>query len=243
MNEFLVTLSTNEGPMVVHGFLPAGPATTRWPAVIILQEAFGVNAHVKRVCQRVAAAGYAAFAPELFHRAGAGLEFAYDEFPKVRPLLGALTNGQLLEDLRVTHHYICQLPNIDPARIASWGFCLGGWASILAACELPLAAAISFYGGGMVHPRPGMGFTPLVAHFNSIHCPVLLVYGGMDASIPPADINAVQSRLAALGKDYEIEVYPEGGHGFFCEDRTAYHQASAIEAWTRATRWLAAKLG
>ncbi len=243
MKEPKISLSTSDGPMEVHGFIPETKAAGRRPAVIILQEAFGVNAHVKRVCQRVAAAGYAAFAPELFHRTGAGLEFGYDEFPKIKPIMGALTNAQILEDLRVTYSYISKLPNVDPARIAVWGFCLGGWAATLAACELPLGAAISFYGGGMVRPRPGFNFTPLLDRFDSIRCPLLLVYGAQDTGIPPEDISAVQSKLTALGKTFEVEIYPDAGHGFFCEDRAAYHRASAEAAWTRATHWLAAKLG
>jgi len=228
--------------MDVHGFVPATTKARRLPAVIVLQEAFGVNAHMKRVCQRVAEAGYAAFAPELFHRTGAGLEFGYDEFPKIKPIMGALTNNQILEDLQVTHRHIIQLPYYDPSRIASWGFCMGGWASMLAACNLPLAAAISYYGGGMVNPRPGIGFTPLLDQFNAIRCPLLLVYGGQDSSIPPDDIQAVQAKLTALGKNHEVEIYPNAGHGFFCEDRAAYHRASAEESWVRSTTWLAAKL-
>jgi carboxymethylenebutenolidase len=95
----------------------------------------------------------------------------------------------------------------------------------------------------MVNPRPGIGFTPIVDRFSSIRCPLLLVYGAKDQGIPPADVEAVRSRLASLGKDFEVEVYPEGGHGFFCEDRAAYDRLSAEAAWTRATAWLAGKLG
>jgi carboxymethylenebutenolidase len=227
--------------MDLHGFLPGAPAGRR-PAVIVLQEAFGVNPHMKRVCRRIAAAGYAAFSPELFHRSGRGLEFGYDEFPKIRPILAGLTNAMILEDLQASHAHIAHRPDVDPARIASWGFCMGGWAALLAAAELPVAAAVSFYGGGMVNPRPGIGFTPILDRFSSIHCPLLLVYGAKDQSITAADVEAVRTRLASLGRDFEIEVYPEGGHGFFCEDREAYDQPSAEAAWARATKWLAGKL-
>jgi carboxymethylenebutenolidase len=242
MKEFITPLPTPGGPMDLHGFLPDSTAG-RLPAIIVLQEAFGVNPHMKRVCRRVAQAGYAAFSPELFHRSGKGLEFGYDEFPRIRPIFAGLTNAMILEDLQAAYSHIAGRPDVDPARIASWGFCLGGWASALAACELPVAAAVSFYGGGMVNPRPGIGFTPIIDRFPSIRCPLLLVYGAKDQGIPPADIDAVRARLTSLGKDYEIEVYPEGGHGFFCEDRAAYDRSSAEAAWTRATGWLASKLG
>jgi carboxymethylenebutenolidase len=243
MKEFTVSLPTSDGPMDLHGFLPDAAGAAKLPAVIVLQEAFGVNEHIKRVCRRVVAAGYAAFAPELFHRSGAGLQFGYDEFPRIRPIMGGLTNDGMLEDLRAAHLHVAQRPDVDPGRIASWGFCLGGWASVLAACELPLAAAISFYGGGLVRPRPGIGFTPLVDRLDSIRCPLLLVYGGQDANIPPGDVEAMRSRLTSLGKAHEIRIYPDAGHGFLCEDRSAYHPASAEASWTHATAWLAAKLG
>jgi len=242
MQEFIASLPTSGGPMDLHGFLP-GSVAGRLPAVIVIQEAFGVNPHMRRVCRRIAEAGYAAFSPELFHRSGRGLEFGYDEFPKIRPIFAGLTNAMILEDLQASYAHIAQRPDVDPSRIASWGFCMGGWASVLAACELPVAAAVSFYGGGMVNPRPGIGFTPIVDRFSSIRCPLLLVYGAKDQGIPPADIEAVRSRLSSLGKKFEVEVYPEGGHGFFCEDRAAYNQPSAEAAWTRATAWLASQLG
>jgi carboxymethylenebutenolidase len=242
MNEFKVTLPTTEGPMDLHAFVPDGTPARRLPAVMVLQEAFGVNPHIKRLCRRVASAGYAAFSPELFHRTGPGLEFGYDEFPRIRPILGALTNERMAEDLRAAHAHIIGRPEVDSSRVASWGFCMGGFASVLAACELPIAAAISFYGGGMVHQRPGIGFSPLVDRFDAIRCPLLLVYGAKDTGIPPEDIAAVQSKLVSLGKAHEVEVYPNGGHGFFCEDRPAYDRGSAEASWTRATTWLAGKL-
>jgi carboxymethylenebutenolidase len=68
------------------------------------------------------------------------------------------------------------------------------------------------------------------------------VYGAKDQGITPADIDAVKARLTSLGKEYEVEIYPDGGHGFFCEDRAAYDRASAEASWTRATGWLAKKL-
>ncbi len=243
MSEFKVSLPTSGGPMAVHGFLPESPGAGPLPGIILLQEAFGVNPHMRRLGQRMAALGYAVFCPELFHRGGDGLEFGYDEFPKIKPLMGTLTNAHIAEDLHAVHAHMLGRPDVDGSRIASWGFCLGGWASVLAACELPIAAAVSFYGGGLVRERPGIGFTPLVDRLGSVGCPLLLVFGGHDASIPPEDIAVLDRRLTSLGKAHEVEVYPDGGHGFFCEDRSAYHSASAQAAWSRATTWLEVRLG
>jgi carboxymethylenebutenolidase len=242
MKESIVPVPTSGGPMDLHCFLPDSP-TGRLPAIIVLQEAFGVTPHIRRVCRRVAEEGYAAFSPELFHRTGKGLEFGYDEFAKIRPIFASITNAMVAEDLLAAYSHITQRPDVDLARIASWGFCFGGWASVLAACELPVAAAVSFYGGGMVNARPGFGFTPILDRFASIRCPLLLVYGAKDQGITPTDIGAVTGRLKSLGKEVELEIYPNGGHGFFCEDRSAYDRGSAEAAWIRATDWLASKLG
>ncbi len=228
--------------MDLHGFVPDGPPSARLPAVLVLQEAFGVNPHMKRVCRRVASLGYAAFSPELFHRTGQGLEFGYDDFPRIRPLLGELTNERISEDLSAAFQHVSRRPDVDPERIASWGFCMGGWASVLAACNLPLAAAVSYYGGGLVRPRDGIGFTPLIGRLESIRCPLLFVFGAKDGGIPPEDIGALHARMEKLGKAHEVEVYPDAGHGFFCEDRTAYHRESAEASWARSTAWLAARL-
>jgi carboxymethylenebutenolidase len=243
MSAITVPLTTSEGIMDIHGFFPARQDSPRLPAILILQEAFGVNPHIRRLGQRVADAGYAVFAPELFHRTGRGLEFGYDEFPKIRPIMGELTNARIQEDLQVAFQHISQRPDVDPARIGAIGFCMGGWAAVLASIELPLAGAVSFYGGGLVKPRQGIGFTPLVDRLGSVRCPLLLVFGGKDASIPPEDIAALGGGLKSAGKEHEIEVYPDGGHGFFCEDRAVYHPASADAAWTRTTAWLKRRLG
>lgn len=241
MTEDLVSLPTRDGPMTVHRFIPKGAAGPV-PAVIVLQEAFGVNPHVRRVCRRVAGLGYAAFAPELFHRSGDGLEFGYDNFAAAKAIFAGLTNERILEDLQVTHAHACAQPFVDRRRTAAWGFCMGGWAAVLAACELPLAAAVSFYGGGMVRPRNGIAFTPILDRLPRMKAPVLLVYGALDPSIPQTDIDAVDQVLTANGKEHEIALYPEGGHGFFCEDRSAYHRDSAEAAWAHASAWLAPRL-
>lgn len=228
--------------MFIHGFIPPQEGAPRPPAVLVLQEAFGVNPHIRRLCRRLAGTGVAVFSPELFHRTGPGLEFGYEDFPRIRPILGELTNARVGEDLAAAFRHVAARPDVDPTKIAVWGFCLGGWAAVLAACELPLAACVSFYGGGIVRVRPGFGITPLLDRLASAACPLLLVYGAKDAGIPPEDVEAVRARLSNLGKRFEIEVYPEAGHGFFCEDRAAYHAGSAEASWVQATRWLREQL-
>jgi carboxymethylenebutenolidase len=86
--------------------------------------------------------------------------------------------------------------------------------------------------------RPGFGLTPLLEDLGNLSCPTLFIFGEQDQSIPPADVEAVRARLASVGKPHEIVVFPGAGHGFFCDERPAYHAAAAKAAWNRAVQWL-----
>jgi carboxymethylenebutenolidase len=233
------SVATPDGPMILHWSRPSTPAPAHsLPGILVFQEAFGVNGHVVRVCERLAAAGYLAVAPELFHREGAGAVFAYDDFAQVKPVMARLTNAMMLADIRATHGALIAQPLVDPRRIFSIGFCMGGFASILAALNLPLAGAVSYYGGGLTRARPGIGFSPLLDDFPRLNCPTLHVFGEKDPSITAEDIALIRSRLEALHKPHEIEVHPGAGHAFFCEDRPAYVASAAEAAWPRTLRWL-----
>jgi carboxymethylenebutenolidase len=225
--------------MAIHWAFPAGLSAPRsLPGILVYQEAFGVNAHIRRVCERLAAAGYVAAAPELFHRSGTGLEFDYGDFAKVRPIFGSLTNAMLEADIVAAHSALAAHPLVDPARIHAIGFCLGGFVSVLSATALPLKTAVSFYGGGVTRVRPGIGLTPLLDRMERISCPTLHVFGETDGSITPEDVLAIRSRLESLRKPHRVEVYPNAGHGFFCEDRSAYEPGAAAAAWTLALQWM-----
>jgi len=224
--------------MEVHLFAPARAGRHLRQGVLLFQEAFGVNGHIRRVGERLAEAGYTVAAPELFHRAGAGLEFGYGEFDKVRPMMAPLTNARVLMDARAGYEALAAQPGVDPRQIAALGFCLGGFAAALTACHLRVAAAVSFYGGGIARARPGFGLAPLLGDFGGLACPTLFIFGDQDQGIPAADIEAIRSRLLALGKPHEIAVYPGAGHGFFCDERPSYHPAAAEQAWNKTLLWL-----
>lgn len=163
--------------------------------------------------------------------------FGYEDLSRVRPALSGLSNEKLLMDARASLDALARLPECDSSRVAALGFCMGGFVSILAACQLPLATAVSFYGGGMTRKREGIGLSPIVGEFSGIHCPVLLVYGDQDPSIPLEDVEAVRGALTRAGKRHEIEIYAGAGHGFFSEDRSSYHEESAAKAWKRTLSW------
>lgn len=240
MTENTLTLDTADGPMRAFRTAPAGDG--RGPALLVIQEAFGVNAHIKNVCRRVTAHGYVALAPELFHRTGEGVELGYTDMPLVMPHFSKLTNAGILMDVRAGLAALKADARVDPARIAVVGFCVGGLATFLAAEHTDASAFVAFYGGGILRARPNIALEPVIDDAALITRPILLLFGGKDQSIPPEDVAAIDEALTSLGKVHQTVTLPEGGHGFACDDRAAYHQPSNDEAWRITYEWLGAHL-
>jgi carboxymethylenebutenolidase len=240
MTEDRIVIETPDGPMEAHRASP--PDGDPSPAVVVFQEAFGVDDHIRSVCRRFAREGYVAVAPELYHREGAGLTFPYDDFAVVRPRLAALTNDGIAADVRAVLARLRSDPAVDGERIAAVGFCAGGFAAFLAACRTDVAAAVCFYGGGIARERPGMKLRPLLPEAGGMACPVLAFFGTEDASISAADVEAVGARLRELGKTFEIVSYPAAGHGFFNDERPSYRADAAVDAWQRTLDWLERRL-
>ena len=213
-----IELGVDDGTrMAAYVARPLPPAGDR--GVLVFQEAFGVNAHIRDIAERMAAQGYLAIAPELFHRSGPGFEGDYNDFAGVRPHMQALTDAGLDADIRAAHGWLVKQ---KMKRIVSVGFCMGGRVSVRAAAVEPLAAAASFYGSGL----PTLsGLAPQIAGR------LLLCWGGKDAHIPPEQRREFRDVLKAGHKPYVECVFSEAGHGFFCDRRASYHAPSAQVAW------------
>jgi carboxymethylenebutenolidase len=219
-----VPLTVPDGTtMQVYTAYPSG--ATRLPGILVFQEAFGVNAHIRDVTERIAAEGYYAIAPELFHRsADKGFTASYTNFEEVKPHMAALTVQGLSEDIITTYKFMTRQDEVDADRTASIGFCLGGRVSFLAATLLPsLKAAACFYGSGI------SDFS--ADSIQKIAAPLLLCWGGRDQHITKDKIDAVTQKLDEAGKDYVNVVFSKANHAFFCDARSNYHPASAHEAW------------
>jgi carboxymethylenebutenolidase len=128
---------------------PPGPGPH--PGLLVLQEAFGVNAHIRDVAGRFAASGFVAIAPELFHRTAPGFEGDYSNMASVMPKLRALTIPGNEADLRAAHAWLASEGSVNPARIAAVGYCMGGRCAWLANATLPLAASVSHITGATLH--------------------------------------------------------------------------------------------
>lgn len=235
-----VTIPTPQGDMLAHLSLPYGEG--RFPVVILLQEAFGVTDNLIDIAGRLAAQGYAAVAPELFHRGGDRIVGDYAHPETVAQHVMALSDDGILSDLTATLGWIDAQPQLDATRVATIGFCMGGRASFLAAVSLPVVAAVSFYGSGIVSSLDAWGLKSLLHRVPEMRCPMLFCFGLEDPTIPPADIETLRHTLNDNGRqpavDYEIAAYEEANHGFFCDARESYHPAAAADAWFRTLRWL-----
>jgi carboxymethylenebutenolidase len=201
------------------------------PGLLVFQEAFGVNRHIRSVSERFAAEGYVVIAPELFHRtAPPGFEGSYTDFPSVMQHYQAVTTGTAELDTRAAHEWLRSKVHVKPNEISSIGFCMGGRVSFLANSIVPLRAAVSFYGGGIA---PG-----LLDRASKLQAPSLLIWGGMDKHITPEHRKAVTEALSAQQKIYVNAEFSRADHAFFCDERASYEPHSARQAWALTLEFL-----
>lgn len=216
-------------PMGAYVARPAGAG--RYPGLIVFQEAFGVNGHIRKVTDRFAAAGYMAIAPELFHRtAPIGYEGDYKNFPSVRPHYQAVTNEAAEADIQATYDWLHGNAKVKADEISCAGFCMGGRVAFLANAVVPMKAAVSFYGGGIAQG--------LLDRAAKLHGPALLIWGGLDKHITPEQRKAVVDALAVHHKIYVNVEFSNADHAFFCDERSAYEPNAARQSWALTLEFL-----
>jgi carboxymethylenebutenolidase len=225
-----VTIETSDGEMELFDVEPEGAPKG---AVVVIQEAFGVTSHIEDVTRRVASSGYRAVAPHLFHRTG-DPELDYTNFEKVMPHMQALTREGLLADLDATLGYL-RAAGFEDSSIGVVGFCMGGSVTFLAATSYRLGAAVTFYGGGVAEGR--FGIPPLTELAKDLKTPWLGLFGDLDKGIPVEQVELLRTALADAPESAEIVRYADADHGFHCDERPSYHEASARDAWERTIDW------
>jgi carboxymethylenebutenolidase len=233
-----VTITTADGPMRLYEARPAGEIRG---GIVVVQEAFGVNAHIEDVTRRAAEAGYHAVAPDLFHRSGPGSTVEYGDWEKVIEYFGKVEgDAAVLDDVDAALDHL-RASGLTDDRIGLVGFCFGGRVSFLVALRRALGAAVGFYGGGIVTERFPQ-FPPLVDEVASLQTPWLGLFGDQDGSIPVEDVEQLRAALEDVKIDTEIVRYAEAGHGFHCDIRADYRADDARDAWSRALAWFDAHL-
>jgi DNA polymerase-4 len=205
-------------------------------AVIVVQEAWGVNEHIRGVAGRFVDLGYRAVAPALFHRDGV-TELPYGDWSLVKPHIDNLDGAGIHADIASTLAYL-RIQGFEDNAIAIVGFCMGGSVVVTVAAEYALGAAATFYGSGIAAGRFGSpSYLDLAPDFRT---PWIGLYGDHDESIPVDDVEKLRSAAATAAVPTAVVRYPDAGHAFHCDARPeAYHQPSALDAWTRAPEWFA----
>jgi carboxymethylenebutenolidase len=203
----------------------ADPAGTPKGAIVVIQEIFGVNHHIRSVCDRLASAGYVAVAPSVFDRTEPNFQSGYspDEIATARKFIANLDWPAMLTD---TQAAIDSVKDAGPVGII--GFCLGGSVAFAAATKLSgLSAAIGYYGGAVVRFADDKPKVPTQLHF-----------GEKDHGIPLTDVETIKTKRP----DVEVFIYDGAEHGFNCDERASYNKASADIAWKRSLDFFAKNL-
>jgi len=207
------------------GAYRSDPAGAPKGAVVVIQEIFGVNHHIRSVCDRLAAEGYVAIAPAIFDRIEPNFTSGYspDEVAVARKFVA---NPDWAAMLRDTQAAIDAVKNVGPVGII--GFCLGGSVAYAAATRLSgLSAAIGYYGGAIARFADDKPKVPTQLHF-----------GENDTGIPLSDVQTIKAKRGEV----EIVTYPGAQHGFHCEERASYDKKSADIAWPRSMAFFAKNL-
>jgi carboxymethylenebutenolidase len=186
------------------------------PAVIVLQEIFGVNAEVKRITDLVASAGYVGLAINYYHRTHPALNEPYTQegLEAGFAAAGAVSKASLRQDVQASIDWLNAQSFVKSGHIATWGFCFGGTVAFITATLPDVKAAIAFYGGHIAAPLPN-GEPAGIEDAPGIAAPLLLAFGGKDAYITKEHVDLTRRALTAAGKRFEIVVYPDQDHAFF----------------------------
>jgi carboxymethylenebutenolidase len=229
-------IATTSGRMPLSVARPDGDPRG---AVLVVQEAFGVNDHIEDVARRFAAEGYLAVAPHLFYRTEPG-ELPYTDFERILPHARALTAEGILDDVDATLGWLDDA-GLPVARTAIVGFCMGGSIALFVGAQRALGAAVTFYGGGVAEARFGM--PPLVDVAGDLQTPWLGLYGDADKGIPVEQVEQLRTAAGKAPVDTELVRYPGADHGFHCDARpNNYNEKAARDAWQRALGWIGPRL-
>jgi carboxymethylenebutenolidase len=207
------------------GAYRADPAAAPKGAIVVIQEIFGVNHHIRSVCDRLAREGYVAIAPAIFDRVEPNFTSGYspDEVTVARKFVA---NPDWAAMLRDTQAAIDAVKDVGAVGIV--GFCLGGSIAYAAATQLPgLKAAVGYYGGAIVRFADDKPKVPTQLHF-----------GEKDAGIPLSDVETIKAKRPEV----EVFIYPGAQHGFHCDERASYDKTSADIVWPRSLAFFAKHL-
>jgi carboxymethylenebutenolidase len=230
------------GELQIDAYLAAPADSGTFPAVIVIQEIFGVNSHIRDVTERLAREGYVAIAPAIYQRTAPGFEVGYsDEDTALGRVYKDRTKAdELLSDMRATIAFLRTRSDVNGGAIGCIGFCFGGHVAYLTATLPDIKATASFYGGGIATMTPGGG-APTLTRTNEIKGVLYAFFGTEDSLIPNEQANQVEAELQKNTIPHKVFRYP-ADHGFFCDQRGSYNPTYAAQAWEQVKELFARTL-
>lgn len=228
------TVKISQGNIELVAYLAQPQAPGSYPGVVVLQEIFGINVHIREVTERIAKLGYVAIAPALFQRIAPGFETGYTPEDIEIGISYAIqtTASELLSDIQATIDYLKSLPQVKQDGFGAIGFCFGGHVAYLAATLPDIKATASFYGAGITTRTPGGG-EPTVTRTRDIPGTLYAFFGTEDSSIPLEQVDEIEAELEKYKIPHRVFRYDGADHGFFCDHRASYNSIAAADAWTQ----------
>jgi carboxymethylenebutenolidase len=219
--------------------IPAGKG--RFPAVIVLMEAFGLNTWCKGICDRLARSGFVALAPDFYR----GATYAYTDVTGAVAKLKSLNDDAIMNDIGESLDFLAGKTEVLANGVGIIGFCMGGRYAFLANAihATKIKAAISFYGGGIDAAAGNpLGQKSLLNRVGDMQAPIMLMYGSEDQLIAADEHGRIAAALSKAKKRYILNQFPKAGHGFMSDRRENYEPIAAAEAWMMTTGFFSQNL-
>jgi carboxymethylenebutenolidase len=223
------------------GYYVTPIGTGKFPAVIVLMEAYGLNQWCKSICDRLAQSGFAAIAPDFYR----GSTYEYTDSAGAIAKLKSLKDNLVMSDVGKSIDFLAGRTEINANGIGVIGFCMGGRYAFLTNVTYPakIHAAIAFYGGGIDAPAGNpLGQKSLLDRVANMQAPMMLMYGADDQLITAEEHGRITTALSKAKKRSIVNIFPNAGHGFFCDKRASYAPVAAAEAWVMTTGFLSQNL-
>ncbi len=235
------TIAANTGKTIqiandLPGYYATPAGTGKFPAVIVLMEAFGLNNWCRSICDRLTQSGFAALAPDFYR----GKTYAYTDMQGAIAKLKSLDDDAIMGDVGKSIKFLTNNSQVNANAIGVVGFCSGGRYSFLANAAYPsqIKAAVAFYGGGIDATADPVGRKSILNRVGTMQAPIMLLYGADDKSIGADEHGRISAALSAAQKRYILSVFPGAGHGFMSDRRDSYAPTAAAEAWMMTTGFL-----
>lgn len=231
------------GDLAIDAYLATPSEEGIFPGIVVVQEVFGVNSHIREITERLAKEGSVAIAPAIYQRQAPGFEVGYTEtdLELGRKYKNQTKAAELLSDIQATINYLYNLPQVKKSGVGLIGFCFGGHVVYLAATLDQIKATASFYGAGITNSCPGGG-EPTITRTKDIKGTIYCFFGTADSLIANEQVDEIEAELQKHHISHKIFRYQGAAHGFMCDRRSSYNPDAAKDAWQKMLDLFSQKL-